>query len=181
MSFIQEEKKELRKKIKLAKAQLTEAELKARSEKIFARLESASVFQYASTVLCYWSIGGEVYTHDFIQRWHNKKNILLPCVQGDILVLKKFRGIDKLLTGEQFKIPEPEGPAYTDWEKTDLAIVPGVAFDSRNNRMGRGKAFYDRLLPGLSAFRIGLCFDFQFFENIPYNDHDIKMDLVIHD
>ena len=46
-------------------------------------------------------------------------------------------------------------------EEIDLIVVPGVAFDKQHNRMGRGKAYYDKLLTRLTCPKVGLCFDFQ--------------------
>ena len=64
-------------------------------------------------------------------------------------------------------------------DKIDLVIVPGIAFDKQNNRMGRGKAFYDGILNKLSGVKVGVCFRFQIVENVPTDEHDIKMNYVI--
>jgi len=181
MSDIQNQKKALRQLVKERKAAFSEYQLKSFSSVIFEKVELKSSFQYASTILCYWSIEGEVFTHDFINKWYLRKNILLPVIEGSTLVLKKFNGEKRMVINNPYKIPEPDGPAYTDLDKIDIAIIPGIAFDMENNRLGRGKAFYDKLLTHLSAIRIGVCFQFQLFENIAVNEKDIKMDLVIYD
>ena len=59
-------------------------------------------------------------------------------------------------------------------------IVPGVAFDAQNNRMGRGRGFYDRALQQSGAFKIGVAFNCQIFKQIPTIETDIPMDLVVH-
>ena len=75
---------------------------------------------------------------------------------------------------------EPVGRLFNDYPSVDVAVVPGMAFDSRCNRLGRGKGYYDRMLPKLSnAYKIGMCFDFQKLPGIPADDHDIKVDEVI--
>ena len=79
-----------------------------------------------------------------------------------------------------YNIMEPVGEVFTDYAQIDLAVIPGVAFDRQLNRMGRGKGFYDRLLPQLGdAYKIGICFDFQLVESIECEEHDIRMDEVI--
>ena len=61
-----------------------------------------------------------------------------------------------------------------------FAVIPGVAFDHTGNRLGRGKGYYDRLLPHLSkAFKVGICFPYQLIETIPTEPFDIPMDSVI--
>jgi 5-formyltetrahydrofolate cyclo-ligase len=63
----------------------------------------------------------------------------------------------------------------------DLVLVPGVAFDTACNRIGYGGCFYDNLLPLLrdDAVRIGLAFDEQIVEEIPAEDHDVRLDWVV--
>ncbi len=61
----------------------------------------------------------------------------------------------------------------------DLIIVPGVAYDNRGNRVGRGKGFYDRLLRSMRAIKIGIGYEFQIVNEIQAESHDVKMDIVI--
>ena len=58
-------------------------------------------------------------------------------------------------------------------------IIPGVAFDSAKNRMGRGRGFYDRLLKTCDCEKIGICFDFQIVNKVPTEEFDVKMNKVI--
>ena len=84
------------------------------------------------------------------------------------------------LQGGFFDIMEPVGEPFERYEDIDLAVVPGMAFDSQNNRLGRGKGYYDRMLPRLTkAYKIGVCFDFQRLPGIPADEHDCKVDEVI--
>jgi 5-formyltetrahydrofolate cyclo-ligase len=57
--------------------------------------------------------------------------------------------------------------------------VPGIAFDRKMNRLGRGKGYYDRFLSKISAPKIGICFDFQLLDKIPAESTDIKMDYIV--
>ena len=79
-------------------------------------------------------------------------------------------------------IEEPTGDETTDINAIELIIVPGVAYDRRGNRIGRGKGYYDRLLSSTSATKIGVGYDFQLIgEDIPAEEHDVAMDIVITD
>ena len=66
-------------------------------------------------------------------------------------------------------------------EDIDLVIVPGVAFDKYNMRLGRGHGYYDRFLSSLPdrTKTIGLAFDFQVVENLPKDSHDIPVSRTI--
>ncbi|MDO5759824.1 MAG: 5-formyltetrahydrofolate cyclo-ligase [Bacteroidota bacterium] len=174
-----EEKKILRKQIRDKKKLYSLEEKKEFSKPIFERIERLEIFQKAKTLLCYWSMEDEVFTQDFVNKWYKSKTLLLPCVEGNDLVLRQYLGKESMKAGEQFGILEPTGKEYTDFENIDIMIIPGVAFDSNKNRMGRGRGFYDRLLNTLSAKKIGICFDFQIVESVPTESFDIKMDVVI--
>lgn len=130
-------------------------------------------------MLLYHSLPDEVDTHGLVRRWSGQKRILLPVVKGEDLELKLYTG-DNHLTQGAFRIDEPTGPAFTDYAAIDLAVIPGVAFDRRGNRLGRGKGYYDRLLPRIpSAYKIGICFPFQLVEEIPAEPFDIRMDEIV--
>jgi 5-formyltetrahydrofolate cyclo-ligase len=77
-----------------------------------------------------------------------------------------------------FGILEPQGDAVSP-AQLDLIVVPGVAFDAKNNRMGRGKGFYDRLLANLSVPTVGVAYAEQLYLAIPTQPHDIPLNHVI--
>ena len=111
---------------------------------------------------------------------NGEKTLLLPCVQGDDLVLRRYMGPECMVSGEQFGIGEPTGPEWTDLGAVELIVVPGVAFDSEGNRMGRGRGFYDRLLKSTPrAAKVGVAYDFQMLDHIATEPHDVRMDRVI--
>lgn len=173
-----EEKKSLRKEIALIKQSYENNVLHKFSEEIFQKIEQTIEFADAKCILAYYSFPGEVVTHSFIEKYANKKKIILPVVQDDKLVLKAYTQPHDLKLSA-YGIPEPTGEEFLDYEQIDLAIIPGMAFDSKLNRMGRGKGYYDRLLPKLNSYFMGICFSFQLKNKIPAESHDIRMNCVI--
>jgi len=174
-------KNELRKKVKELKSAFSFEYLKKKSELIFEQIEQDRDFKRAQIVFAYWSLPDEVYTHDFVKKWAKSKTILLPVVNGEDLVLRQFEGVEKMKQSGKYNILEPQGDAFTDFDCIDYAIIPGVAFDKFNSRLGRGKAYYDKMLIKLDAKKIGVCFHFQYFDVVPVNQHDIPMDFVVTD
>ena len=174
-----DEKTILRQEVKRLKAQLTEEELLRRSAMVWAEVETKPQFTQATSVLLYWSMPGEVHTHDFIRRWHSEKTIILPVVNGDELRLAPFEGKQSLQLNTVMNLYEPQGNDYPSPKTIQLAIVPGIAFDRNNHRLGRGRGYYDRLLPQLNTCNIGVCFNFQLFDTIPYDEYDVAMDEVV--
>jgi 5-formyltetrahydrofolate cyclo-ligase len=175
---MKERKKELRRLIARRKASLTDATLKALSINILETLENHPAFRSSNTVLLYHSMKDEVYTHAFIEKWSKQKHILLPVVQGDELKIRSYHDPDDLTVGA-YGIKEPTGAVFLDYARIDLIIVPGVAFDTSGSRLGRGKGYYDKLLPELTARKIGICFPFQLLDEIPAEEFDVRMDEVI--
>lgn len=178
---LKEEKKCLRRAIKERKRLTAKDEKLRQSSLIFSAIERSEVFTQAKVLLLYWSMDDEVATHDFILKWYKLKTILLPCVKGDDLILRRFDGMETMTEGEQFAILEPTGEIFSDYSQIDLMIIPGVAFDRAMHRMGRGRGFYDRLLSVTDAKKAGVCFDFQLVESVPVEEFDVKMDFVVSD
>lgn len=135
-----------------------------------------------TTILLYHSMPDEVYTHDLIKSLHSKgKRVLLPTVVGDDLELHEYEGEGNFATSKHFAIQESTGRLFTDYDHIDLAVIPGMAFTLQGDRLGRGKGFYDRLLPKIKCPLIGLAFPFQIVDTIPCESHDIKMsELITH-
>lgn len=145
---------------------------------MFSILEKTAAFMLADRILMYHSLPDELSTHKFIDRWASKKHFYLPRVNGvnlDILPYDETR-----LSLGSFQIEEPTGDDTTDINDIELIIVPAVAYDRQGNRVGRGKGYYDRLLTGSKATKIGVGYDFQLIEEgIDTDPHDVRMDVVI--
>lgn len=147
------------------------------SAAVIKKLEADEDFLHAQTVLLYYSLPDELDTHALVARYYQKKQLLLPVVKGEELELKVFQG--QLHEGT-FGIQEPEGETFEAFDQIDLVVVPGMAFDKEGNRLGRGKGFYDRLLPKLThAKKIGICFPYQLVDYVPTDPFDIPMDKII--
>lgn len=171
-------KTDIRNRVKARKSLLSDAEKESAAQRVFARLEQSAAFVLADKVLLYHSLPDELSTHKFLQRWCHKKQFFLPRVNGvnlDILPYEQSR-----MALGAFQIEEPLGNNIADIKDIELIIVPGIAYDRRGNRVGRGKGYYDRLLASSHATRIGVGYDFQLIdEDIPSEKHDVAMDIVI--
>lgn len=173
------DKKELRKSIAQKKKNCSPKQLQEWSSSLLCKLEVHPAFVRAKTILLYYSLPDEVQTHNFIERWKEEKRIILPVVVGPTeLELRYYTGKQDLAKGA-FGIEEPIGKVFDAFNEIDLAIIPGVGFDTNGNRLGRGKGYYDRLLPKINAPKIGICFRFQLASEIPTDCYDCPMDGII--
>jgi 5-formyltetrahydrofolate cyclo-ligase len=148
------------------------------SQQLFNKIEQLPEFQSAHTILAFWSLPDEVETHDFLEKWANHKCILLPVIVGEELRIKQYEGRETLVKAS-YNISEPTGDFFTKYDEIDVIIVPGVGFDKQGNRLGRGKGYYDRLLPQLSGIKIGVCFPCQLVDCIVPDRWDVQMDRII--
>ena len=173
-------KKSIRQSIKRATQGLSVEETRRQRDSVNAALREIINCRKPSVVALFSPLPDEVDTHAFIDRWCSQKEIILPTVVGDDLELHRYTGPDCLTLGS-YGILEPSGELFTDFDRITLAVIPGMAFDQQGNRLGRGKGYYDRLLPCLPrAYKLGLCFPFQLLtEEIPHESHDCRMDEVM--
>jgi 5-formyltetrahydrofolate cyclo-ligase len=174
-------KAELRTHIRMLKGMVSAEELRRQSETIMKRLLANPAVAQSKTILMYYSLDDEVCTHNAIDTLAGQgKTVLLPVVVGEKdMELRRYSGPQDL-QGGFFNIMEPVGERFTDYSQIDVAVVPGMSFDTRGNRLGRGKGYYDRFLPQLEqAYKIGVCFDFQKMPGIPTEENDVRMDIVI--
>lgn len=171
------EKASLRKQISELKTQISNNQKQQEADAVFSKIEALPEFKNAETILLYWSTQDELPTHEIVEKWSVEKIIILPSVVGDSLILKSYSSEGKMKQGA-LGIWEPDlSENYT--ENIDIIIVPGVAFDTDKNRLGRGKGFYDRFLKNNHSVKIGVGFDFQLLDKIPSEKLDIRMDKVI--
>lgn len=174
-------KKELRKQIRDRKRQFTNKELEELSLPIMNKLLGIPEVVNAETILMYYSLPDEVNTHETVELMAmQNKTVLLPkVIDGENMEIRIYKNKNDLTIGS-YGIMEPNGQIFTDFNKITTAVIPGMSFDNDCNRLGRGKGYYDRFLKKIpNAYKIGICFDFQKEKEIPHEENDIKMDIVI--
>ena len=177
------DKKELRQFIRNEKRQYSSSQLEELSRSVLSRINGNEHLQRAETILMYYSLPDEVNTHVYIdQLLEQGKKILLPeVIDGENMVIREYTGKHDLKEGA-FHIMEPIGSLFPEerYQEIDLAIIPGMAFDAKRNRLGRGKGYYDRFLQKIpQVYKIGICFPFQLVDEIPTEETDIKMDAIM--
>ena len=134
----------------------------------------------AAVVMAYYSLPDEVCTRQLLDELvDDGKIVLLPKVLDDeTMELHRYQSSADLREGA-FHIMEPVGEAFTDFEKIDIVLVPGMAFDAAGHRLGRGRGYYDRFLMAHPHFwKVGVCFPFQRVPEVPKELHDVCMNEV---
>ncbi|GAA5116460.1 hypothetical protein GCM10023212_03100 [Luteolibacter yonseiensis] len=144
---------------------------------VFTELrEWLSVRPELQTIAVYSPLPGEVDLSATIAalpevRW------VYPRVAGEHL---SFHMGGDLVPGS-FGILEPaENAGEIPVLEIDAFLCPGLAFDKRGGRLGRGRGFYDRVLANArpDSLNIGVCHDFQMVDDTFSEPHDVFMDKV---
>ena len=120
--------------------------------------------------------------------------LVFPRVCGERELALHQVAFDELTPGA-YGILEPcEAHPEVQLADIDVMLIPGVAFDLRGGRMGYGGGYYDSLLAktdptpatcrgnkrtGNRPFLVGVSYDETLFDELPIEDHDIAMDIVV--
>lgn len=150
------------------------------SNLIMYTLETMEIFKQAKTIGIYASIKQEVYTLDCIKKWCNIKKISLPRVESKEIKFYQIVDMSQLQKGK-FGVLEPQTKNLVNPDAIDVLIIPLVAFDKCNHRIGYGGGFYDRYLQGYKGVKIGIAFSMQEVECISVEEHDIPLDIIINE
>jgi len=179
----------VRKKMKIKIKSQKREERRQRSRVIHKKVFINEDFLKSKCVMLYASKGtGEVETGPMIKKalMMGKKVVLPVTLVKDRRIKPVYlRDVRRMGKGP-YGIYEPKGPLNrkpAELKDIDLVIVPGVAFDRKNNRIGRGKGYYDNFLKRLPKGRskIGLGFRFQLLDKVPATKRDIPLTGVITD
>ena len=107
------------------------------------------------------------------------KQVAVPKVYGDdmkFIVLADLTQVSKGYAG----IPEPIADAPVAEDETALVLMPGLAFDPQGHRIGYGGGFYDKFLSREPNHpTLALCYEFQMFDHLEVDRHDIPVDTVL--
>ncbi len=177
------EKKALRSKIIADRRKLTDNYRQRASNRMMTVFCALPDFKEPRKVLCYASMADEVQIRPLMEKWLSLGvTVGLPQITGKgQMEAMSFTDFDSLVEGEYgILTPDPEKGEVIPPEELDLIIVPGIAFDTRGERLGRGGGFYDAYLArATKAKRIALAFSCQLVASVPMEEHDVLVHKII--
>lgn len=166
---------------------LTPAQRSAGSAAACARLVTCEAFARATTVMLYMPMRSEVDVISVaLEAFRLGKNVCVPRVETghkSMHAIETSTFDDESMGADELGVRSPTSGAQIPHETIDLVVVPGVAFDARGFRLGRGGGYYDRYLARLRRHTatIGICFDFQFVDLVPTEPTDIAVQSIVSD
>lgn len=177
--MVKELKQHLRDTTRLARQCLSGEDRHIFNQEIANKLTALKEFKEAKTILFYASMPEEVATLEVIESYIEDKRIILPRTENQHLVLHHLKNIQHLQKGKHQILEPTLDLDVVDPSTVDLVIVPGLAFDEQKNRLGFGKGYYDRLLPMLNCPKVGLAYECQIVKDVPSEDHDHPLDMIV--
>ena len=174
------DKSDLRRQIREQKRAMTEQQIEAASTRLGELFAATEQYRNAKTIYGYLPYNQEVRTVPMLERAiRDGKRVAVPKVYGDemkFIYLTDMSQVGKGYAG----IPEPVADAPVADDPTALVLMPGLAFTKKGDRMGYGGGFYDKFLASERSHpTVALCYGFQILEQLPTEQYDIPVDLVL--
>lgn len=176
------DKKVLRQELRTQAKRLLTGDVREHwSALICTNIEQMPLFLQSRKVALFMALPDEPDLSFLLNKYFLQKNLYLPRVEGEHEMSFYPYQPDCLEAGGKFDILEPINDASEaiDPKQLDLILVPGLGFDIRGRRLGRGKGFYDCYLAQTSALCVGVAFAFRMVEQIPTSEWDKVMDGIV--
>jgi len=180
------DKAQLRQELQKCLVDLGAEKRKDKSRKACRNLIATPEFQNASTVMMFLSLPHELDTSEAILcAWQLGKTVVVPKVswQQRHMIPVQINSLETGFSSEVAGLRNPITGAPVSFEDIDMVVAPGLGFDRKGNRLGRGGSYYDRFFANkdLRAQKCGLAFAEQLVETVPVTEHDVPIDLLVTD
>ncbi len=180
---LQAQKQNLREHLRERLATIPEIDRVELSGKLRALFQKQNVWQNAKIILLFAPHSNEPDTWPLLSAaFTANKIVALPKFMADKnhYIACRVENLERDFSQGQFGIREPNPECIEiPLNRLDLALVPGIGFDTMGRRLGRGKGFYDRLLAQIPGTKCGVCFDEQIVETIPTEPHDVRVNYIL--
>ncbi|MBS0624659.1 MAG: 5-formyltetrahydrofolate cyclo-ligase [Verrucomicrobia bacterium] len=138
--------------------------------------------EWKAPVLSFSSFGSEIDTHMLNQQLASQEMLALPRVEKNNITVHWVKNLenDLLLSKWGMLEPDPSRCPEVDLLSIKTVLVPGIAFDSHQMRLGYGRGYYDRFLPRIKCLTIGIAFREQKADSLPSDSWDIPLQKVLY-
>lgn len=180
-------KKAMRREMKAALADMHDQERHEASVRACHRLAELDAFTHAAMVMLYMPLVTEIdVTPLALRAFQQGKTVCVPRMdwhRDSIVPVEVSTFDDRLMNVDDHGVRVPKDGRAVSPAMIDLVVVPGVAFDARGNRLGRGGGHYDRFLSRLrdATRKVAIAFDGQIVDEVPTHAHDVPVDIVVTD
>lgn len=166
-----------------AKWRAEDAPLEQNPDALNVRLLTYLKSRQFTKVMFYWPMWDEVDIAEVVMNHLEQHDqVILMRFGRNSTMLPRFVFSTHDLKKNRFGIWVPKRECIeADLEEIEAVILPARAYDRHCNRIGRGYGYYDRFLsqPEFTGEAIGVAYEFQLCDQVPVEDHDSPVDLII--
>ena len=179
-------KKELRKRVRRTLEAMNPDEMATKSSNATELLVQTAEYMRSEVVMVFLSLPREIDTTALVLRaWQDHKRVLAPRVSWEQrrMMPTEIRSLTSDLVESSMGLREPVLGTPIPISIIDLVVVPGLAFDGKGNRLGRGRGFYDRFLahPEFKGVTCAFAFEEQFLAEVPAGPLDRPVAMLVTD
>lgn len=186
-------KKQIRAEVLAKRDAISEIQRKAAAESVYNQVINDPLFIKAKRILGFMPFGSEIDIKPILEyALANEKEVFVPRITTNgfhkEMEFRKVKDVDPVhYSFGKYKILEPSEECdpfeYNEAEAMmlptrDLVLLPGVAFDKYNKRVGYGGGYYDRFLEDKLTLRIhsiAVCHACQIVDyEIPEDEGDVR-------
>jgi len=180
------DKEKLRMDLRKRLQKITAAERAEKSRRACENLIETPEFQNACTVMMYMSLPHELdICEAILKAWQMEKTVAVPKISWEQrhMIPVEITSLETGFSTEVLGLRNPVNGRPVPFEDIDLVVAPGLGFDRKGNRLGRGGAYYDKFFANkeLKAPKCGFAFAEQVIESVPVTNHDIPVDFLVTD
>ena len=160
------------------------------AERIVAQLVRHTLWRNSSTILSYWPLPEEpniATMHHYTLEKGKRVALAHPLHPAEYRIVPAKNALSQRSAAS----PSTIAAAMTTWQvlpltalrRATLLLIPGLAFDRRGYRLGRGSGWYNQLLHyALSpTVTVGICYTQQLLTMLPATSHDKRMKWLCHE
>lgn len=172
-------KKELRASLKAKRSGMSYDEVMLKSAVICGKL--SELLRDKDTVMAYCSSFNEVNVDSLMKALiADGRTVAVPVTEKEtsVVVPSVIESLGDIKRGA-YGIREPINIRQVHIDDLKAIIIPGIGFDRKGTRLGFGKGCYDRFLENYKGLKIGVCYEFQFLDELPADEYDVPMDIIV--
>ncbi len=174
----------LRNKLRQILQRLSRPGKNKKSRAITRRFLASHEFRSCRSLAVYLSLASEPETQSLIsEALRARKRVFVPRIrQRKEIEFIRIKNLSRDLRKGPFGILEPKSAFKEKASRLEIVVVPGLGFDPRGGRLGRGEGYFDRFLKRAGRVKkIGFAFEEQLLKKIPMTTRDIRMDIIVTD
>ncbi len=143
------------------------------SSSIVNKIQSLEIYKSSKKIGLFYPLKGEI---NLLSLLKDKKDFYFPkTIKEEMIFLLNNNSFTK----GSFNVMVPNTTEEIQKCDLDIIIVPMIAYDKDNYRIGYGKGYYDRYLRDFRGYKLGVAFPFMYVEDTYHDPWDIKLDEVI--